>query len=170
MKKTILTVLTILSMTIIGCNNVESQANTDSYYSSYDNNRPKLISKGGISVVLENSNTYELDLLAQVVMAEVGGNHCEYCERLVIDTVLNRVEDNRFANTISEVVLDSVAFETVKNGSIWKVTPSNEIYKLIIDELVHRTCSDVLAFQQYKYHDFGYAVTNCHEAYYSGIN
>lgn len=124
----------------------------------------------GITTILNNCDLSELDLLAKVVMAEVGGNHCEYCERLVIDTVLNRVDDDRFANTISDVVIDPVAFETVKNGSIWKVTPSDEIYKLIISEIANRTCYDVLAFQLYDYHNFGYAVTRCHEAYYSGIN
>lgn len=130
--------------------------------------------KNTISIVEELVNTikcynYNFNLLARVVMAEVGGNNCEYCKRMVIDTVLNRIESNQFANTIPEVILDQVAFETVKNKSIWKVTPTNDIYVLIIEELEKRTNTEVLAFQEGTFHSFGYAVTSCHNAYFSGM-
>lgn len=129
----------------------------------------KVESSAGITPILAD-NYYKLDLIADVTMAEVGGNHCTFCETLVIDTILNRIEDNRFANTVEGVILDSVAFETVKNKSIYNVNPNDSIYKLILKEIGNRTCNEVLAFQLSEYHDFGYPVTNCHDAYYSGIN
>lgn len=47
----------------------------------------------------------ELEMLACVIYQEAGGNgSCDNCRRYVADIVLNRVNDDRFPNTIYEVL------------------------------------------------------------------
>jgi spore germination cell wall hydrolase CwlJ-like protein len=48
----------------------------------------------------------EVELLACVIYQEVGGNaQCDDCRRRVADIVLNRVSDERFPNTIYDVLM-----------------------------------------------------------------
>lgn len=109
-----------------------------------------------------------IDLIARTAIAEVGYD-CEYCQIMVIDTILNRIDDERFANTAQGVIMDSIAFETVKNNAIWQVNPTQQVKDLIWNELISRTDSNVLAFREYEFHTFGYPITSCHNAYYSGM-
>lgn len=49
----------------------------------------------------------EIELIALVTMAEAEGE-CEYGQRLVIDTILNRVDDPHFPDTVHEVVYQKI--------------------------------------------------------------
>lgn len=61
----------------------------------------------------------EMELLAQLVEAEAGGEPFEG-KCLVVDTVLNRVESDDFPDTITEVIFQSGAFSVTKNGAFEK--------------------------------------------------
>lgn len=56
-----------------------------------------------------------LELLAQLCQAEAG-NQGVYGMQLVADVVLNRVDDERFPDTIEEVIFQEGQFSVVKNG------------------------------------------------------
>ena len=45
----------------------------------------------------------EIEMVAQVTMAEAGGEP-EEAQRLVIDTILNRIDSDRFPDTLEKVV------------------------------------------------------------------
>lgn len=60
----------------------------------------------------------EIELLAILTMAEAEGES-ELGQRLVIDTVLNRVDDPHFPDTISEVVWQ-------KKSILWNVRRANQ--------------------------------------------
>lgn len=74
------------------------------------------------------SRSDELELLARVVAAEAEGEPFEG-QVAVAAVILNRVRDPRFPNTLSGVVYQPHAFESVSNGLIWRRTPSDEAYR-----------------------------------------
>lgn len=74
------------------------------------------------------------DLLARVVAAEALGE--PYPGMVAVAAVvLNRVADPRFPNSISGVVYQPHAFESVSNGLIWRRTPSQASIQAANDAL-----------------------------------
>lgn len=63
---------------------------------------------------------HDIELLAQLIQAEAG-NQDLHGMRLVADVVLNRVEDNRWPNTIEEVIYQRGQFSVVENGMFKRV-------------------------------------------------
>lgn len=112
----------------------------------------------------------ELDLLARCVMAEAG-NQEELGKRLVIDVILNRVDCELFAgqDTISDVIFAKGQFQVVSNGTIYKYTPTDDIYDLIREELMSRTNQDVVYFRTGKYHSVGKPYDKVGDHYFSTL-
>jgi len=79
---------------------------------------------GGTSVTRSD----ELELLARVIAAEAEGEPFEG-QVAVGAVILNRVKDPRFPNTLSGVIYQPHAFESVTNGLVWRRTPSDEAYR-----------------------------------------
>lgn len=76
----------------------------------------------------------ELELLARTIAAEAQGE--PYIGQVAVGAViLNRVRDSRFPNTISGVIYQPHAFESVSNGLIWRRTPSAEARRAAQDAL-----------------------------------
>ena len=97
----------------------------------------------------------EIDLLALVTMAEAEGES-ELGKRLVIDTILNRVDSKRFTgDTIHDVVYAKNQFEAMWNGRVNKCYVRDDIRKLVIEELENRTNTEVLYFRTGHYTQFG---------------
>ncbi len=90
----------------------------------------------------------DLDLLAAITMAEAG-NQSELGKRLVIDTVLNRIDSDcwRDDDIISEVVSHPYQFETYTNGAYTRVSITEDIPVLVEQEIISRTNSDVIYFK-----------------------
>lgn len=70
----------------------------------------------------------QLELLARVIAAEAQGEPFEG-QVAVGAVILNRVNDPRFPNTLSGVIYQPHAFESVTNGLIWRRTPTDEAYR-----------------------------------------
>lgn len=70
----------------------------------------------------------QLELLARAVAAEAEGEPFEG-QVAVAAVILNRVQHPSFPNTISGVLYQPHAFESVTNGLIWRRTPSDEAYR-----------------------------------------
>lgn len=102
----------------------------------------------------ELATQYEKDLIAIVTMGEAEGE-CEEGKRLVIDTILNRVDSEHFPNTIEEVVYQPGAFEAMWNGRVNKSYDMTGIYEMIDEELENRTNSDVVFFTAGQYGAYG---------------
>lgn len=62
-----------------------------------------------------NISDDDIELIALVTMAEAEGE-CEEGKRLVIDTILNRVNSDSFPNTVYEVVYQPSQFSSMWNG------------------------------------------------------
>lgn len=96
----------------------------------------------------------EIELLTLVTMAEAEGES-EYGQRLVIDTILNRIDCERFDNSLSEVIYAPGQFSSVHNGRINRCYVKEDIYQLVIDELLNRTNDEVLYFTVGHYSEYG---------------
>lgn len=98
----------------------------------------------------------EIDLIALVTMAEAEGE-CEEGQRLVIDTILNRVDSelSYFPDTVYDVVYQKNAFSSMHNGRVKRCYVKEEIRQLVIEELQERTNYEVVYFHANKYGKYG---------------
>jgi len=74
----------------------------------------------------------EIDLMAQLVWHEAG-NQDMVGKMLVADTVLNRMESDRFPNTVEEVIFQKGQFTTAK--VLGRIEPPIECYGAVLSEI-----------------------------------
>ena len=108
----------------------------------------------------------DIELLALVTMAEAE-RESEEGKRMVIDTILNRVDSERFDNTISEVIYAPNQFTSMWNGRIDRCYVADDICQLVIEELTNRTNYDVLYFTAYQYGAYGTPMFQIGNHYFS---
>lgn len=90
----------------------------------------------------------EIDLIALVCLGEAEGES-ELGKRLVIDTILNRVESEKWPNDISDVCWQRGQYCCLHNGrcgSKLKAKINDYIRNLVIEEMNNRTNSEVIYF------------------------
>lgn len=105
---------------------------------------------------LEETMYYDsLELLALMVEAEAGNQDLEG-KRLVVDTVLNRVDDPDFPNDIWGVITQKGAYSSYADGGIDKVwSPSESTYEAVRMELEERSYPGVIYFTSEGYSKYG---------------
>lgn len=86
----------------------------------------------------------------------------ELGKRLVVDTILNRVESDEFPNTVKEVINQPGQYCNPKKF------PPKDIYKLIAEEVYTRTNDRVLWYRTKKYHTYGEPIIQEGSHYFSG--
>lgn len=134
---------------------------------------PTTISEEDLAFQIEQEEWLgECELLAALVEAEAGNQDLKG-KRLVADVVLNRVDSDRFPNTITEVIYQDYQFSTVLDGGLDRATynisdESFEAVRLEAIECEERLDEEILFFTYggfnpyctpgYKYmdHYFGY--------------
>lgn len=109
-----------------------------------------------------------LEMLAYCTMAEAG-NQCEEGKRLVIDTILNRVDNEYFPNTVEEVINAPGQFEVVARGTLYRTAPTDDIYDLIREEIAERTNDRVIYFTAGGYNPSGEPWQKVGDHYFSYI-
>lgn len=109
-----------------------------------------------------------LEMLAYCTMAEAG-NQCEEGKRLVIDTILNRVDNEYFPNTVEEVINAPGQFEVVARGTLYRTCPTDDIYDLIREEIAERTNDRVIYFTAGGYNPSGEPWQKVGDHYFSYI-
>lgn len=112
----------------------------------------------------------DIELIALVTMAEAEGE-CEEGQRLVIDTVLNRMEDSRFPDSIEEVVFQPNQFTSMHNGRSERCDTESELYsalcRMVKEEYYDRTNSDVIFFTSIGYSAYGTPLFQIGNHYFS---
>lgn len=98
----------------------------------------------------------EIELIALVTMAEAEGEP-EEGQRLVIDTILNRVDSelSYFPDTVHDVVYQKNAFSSMWDGRADRCYVMEELCQLVREELQDRTNGDVLYFTAGNYGKYG---------------
>ena len=118
----------------------------------------------GLTVI--SAYAYECDpadivLIGKVVNHEAK-NESDLGKRLVVDTILNRVDSEEFPNTVYDVVMQPGQY---CNPSEY---PPKEIYKLVAEEFYNRTNDKVLWYRTKRYHTFGDQIIKEGNHYFSG--
>ena len=116
--------------------------------------------------VVEEKVYDELEYLACCVEAEAG-NQGMLGKRLVCDVILNRVDSADFPNTITEVINQDGQFSVVSNGSINRVSVSDETFNACKLELIERTDSEILYFTAGQYNPSGTPAYQHQDHYFS---
>ena len=96
----------------------------------------------------------DIDLIALVTMAEAEAE-TEYGQRLVIDSILNRVDSEQFPNTISGVIYQENQFTSMTNGRADRCYVRDDIRQLVIEEMGSRTNTEVIFFGSNGYSNYG---------------
>ena len=108
----------------------------------------------------------DMELLALVTMAEAEGES-ELGKRLVIDTILNRVDSDYYPNTISEVIWQKGQFSSMYNGRVNKCYVDEDICQLIREEIENRGDTDVIYFRTGYYSSYGSPLYQVGNHYFS---
>lgn len=108
----------------------------------------------------------EIELIALVTMAEAEGE-CEEGKRLVIDTILNRVDSDRFPDTVHDVVYQKYHFSSMWNGRVERCEVREDICDLVKEELKSRTNYDVMYFTAGRYSEYGVPMFQVGNHYFS---
>lgn len=110
----------------------------------------------------------EFELLALVAVAEAEGES-ELGKRLVIDTVLNRVDSPYFPDTIEDVIWQKSQFESMWNGRADRCVVTDDIRKLVSQEIRDRTNDRVVYFRTKHFSSYGHPLFQEGAHYFSGI-
>jgi spore germination cell wall hydrolase CwlJ-like protein len=99
----------------------------------------------------------ELELLAQLVMAEAG-NQDLTGKRLVVDVVLNRVDSPDYPDSITEVIFQKYHFSSLSDGNFdeaaWTIT--DDCFEAVrMETSGTRLDNDILYFTADKYGRYG---------------
>lgn len=108
----------------------------------------------------------DCELIALVCVAEAEGES-ELGKRLVIDTILNRLDSEYFPNTIHEIIYAPGQYECINNGRINRVEYDEYIAKLVLEEFNNRTNNEVIYFKTKGYFNFGTPLLNEGSHYFS---
>ena len=108
----------------------------------------------------------EIKLIALVTMAEAEGE-CEYGKRLVIDTVLNRIDHVKFPSSPYDVIYQKNQFTSMTNGRANRCSINDYVVNLVREEIASRTNYEVLFFRSGHYHNFGTPLLRVENHYFS---
>lgn len=97
---------------------------------------------------------WEIDLIALVTMAEAE-DEPELGQRLVIDTILNRVDSERFPNSIYDVIYQPHQFSSMWNGRVDRCYVMDDIRQLVLEELQCRQNYECVFFTADDYGAYG---------------
>ena len=96
----------------------------------------------------------DMELIAHMTMAEAEGES-EYGQRLVIDTILNRVDSSTFPDSVYGVLYQPYQFSSIKDGRFARCHVKKELYELVVEEVQNRTNYDVIFFRTGHYSEYG---------------
>lgn len=103
----------------------------------------------------------EMVMIGKVVNHEAG-NQSELGIRLVIDTIMNRVESDKFPDTVKDVIGQQGQYCNPKEYC------PRWMYSLIAQEMYNRTNNKVLWYKTKSYHKYGTPIIQEGDHYFSG--
>lgn len=113
-----------------------------------------------------NMSVDDMRLITHMVMAEAEGES-EYGKRLVIDTILNRVDSTYFPDSVHGVIYQPYQFSSIKDGRFDRCYVKDDIYALVEEEVLERTDNNVIFFRTGRYSDYGDPLFKVDHHYFS---
>lgn len=110
----------------------------------------------------------EIYLMAKVCLAEAEGES-DYGKRLVVSTILNRIDSGYYSDNVYDVVYQPYQFEVMMNGRIDRVTVTDDIIQLVKEEIANRSNYDVIYFRTDHYSEYGTPLFVEDSHYFSGF-
>ena len=158
----------LVAMSVSGCGNVQTE---DTHFekmvyvtqTEHISKEPvhktvtqkPIVKKVAAPAVVEKAvSEADIHLIALVTMAEAEGEP-EYGKRLVIDTILNRIDDPHFPSTARKVIYQPGHFSSMWNGRADRCWVKEDICKLVREELASRTNRKVVFFQAGRFSHYG---------------
>lgn len=121
---------------------------------------PTTVAAAAPPVVVQEEPAYsqeDLEMLACIIYQEAGSDACcDDCRRRVADVVLNRVEDERFPNTMEEVLTQKSQYGRLHwTGIVWpeRAELQQEAHAV---ERAYRIAEEVLTGQHSELYGNGY--------------
>lgn len=111
----------------------------------------------------------DIGLIALVTMAEAEGE-CESGKRLVIDTILNRMDSEYFPDSVYEVIYQPNQFSSMWNGRVSRCEVREDICQLVREELGVRMDKEVMFFTAGRYSNYGVPMFQVGNHYFSSYN
>lgn len=108
----------------------------------------------------------EMDLMARLTLAEAESED-ETTMRLVIDTMLNRMNDTQFPNNMTEVIYQQNAYGSMWNGRFEMSDLRDDILQLVKEEIVSRLDSQVIYYNNTSYPKYGIPMYKQGNLYFS---
>lgn len=108
----------------------------------------------------------DIELIALATMAEAE-DECEEGKRLVIDTILNRVDSDKFPNTVYDVIYQPYQFPSMTNGRADICEVRDDICNLVEEELETRRNFDCIFFSPDGYSEYGVPMFQVENHYFS---
>jgi len=110
-----------------------------------------------------------VELIALMTMAEAEAEP-EEGQRLVIDSVLNRVDDPHFPDTIYDVVWQPHQYSGMQPPRIDRCYVKDELVQLVREEIANRTNYDVVFFRAEHFSDYGIPMFQVGNHYFSSYD
>lgn len=108
----------------------------------------------------------EINLIILVMLAEAEGEP-EEGQRLVIDTILNRVDSSHFPETVEKVIYQKNQFSSIWNGRINRVSLDTGYRDMVIEESTNRSNCEVVFFTAGNYGKYGEKMFSVGNHYFS---
>lgn len=105
-------------------------------------------------------------LLAHLAIAESEGES-EEGQRLVIDSVINRMQLDEYPDTIFDVIYQKYQYSCTFDGRMERCKPTEKAIQLVKEELKHQTNSDVIYFTAGQYSKYGEPLFKVGNHYFS---
>lgn len=108
----------------------------------------------------------DIALIALVTMAEAE-SECEKGKRLVIDTILNRIDSEHFPDNAYDVIYQPSQFSSMWDGRIDCCEVREDICQLVIEEGHSRINNKVIFFTAGEYSKYGVPMFQVENHYFS---
>lgn len=114
-------------------------------------------------------STEDIELIALVTMAEAEGEP-EEGQRLVIDTILNRVDGEYWPDNVYDVIYQPNQFSSMWCERVKRCYVKEELCELVREELRSRTNSEVVFFRTTHYSKYGVPMFQVGNHYFSSYD
>lgn len=111
----------------------------------------------------------DIELIALVTMAEAEGEP-EEGQRLVIDTVLNRMDGKYWPDNVHDVIYQPHQFSSMWGERVKRCYVKEELCDLVREELQSRTNSEVVFFRTKHYSKYGVPMFQVGNHYFSSYD
>ena len=131
---------------------------------------PSIVTEPETEVEVESDilSQEEIELIALVTMAEAEGEP-EHGQRLVISTILNRVDHASFPDTVHGVIYQKNAFSSMWDGRANRCYVREDFVELVRDELENRTDANPIYFRTGHYSKYGNPLYQVGDHYFSSF-